>query len=492
MQSEPLSTKLRENQIIYKKQKGEGKSTRFFSLPWSYLLGGVSLFLVGLLDYFLLGNLIGHPEHPNVGEYIGQGIAVFLGGVSFFYTVGLIPLVVGLIMLLYCLFSVKEVTFASNGSIYSIQERRILFPTYTELDVASIKKTTYLNKGVKFKHSWMLLFIPMAVRILQFGVPLFGEPRAQDDILPTMMVITALIDIIIIVIILLAPNHRLSFDTEDKKYITNFFPVTGIQSKSLEILQLFDLPLDSTRIGEDFWTASNPQAQLKHGTQKSQGNYSRIIFAGILILASLIGASFEFLWGTDLCMVGITYGIYVLLQALQYDFLAETSLMVNHENTRCQFQSTNGSYFTYIKINGSNSTENALIEPKFRSINFVDVVGMGLLLFLSTLEFLWSWGFLNIFNGLILIDLICTTIIWIALVFGCFIYLVLPIDYLRLGKAQSGDMISVYRPDSKYFSLNDLKSLKTTLSTPSLKREGILRIFTIGLIVLLALVVAIF
>ena len=53
-----------------------------------------------VLDFFFLGHMIGHPEHPTVGEagdYVGQGIAVFLGGVSFFYTVGLIPLIIGFI-----------------------------------------------------------------------------------------------------------------------------------------------------------------------------------------------------------------------------------------------------------------------------------------------------------------------------------------------------------------------------------------------------------
>ena len=489
MQSDAQKTKLRENHLTYKKHIGEGKTVSFFSLPSSYLLAGILLFVIGLMDYLLLGHLIGHPEHPTFGEYVGQGMAVFLGGISFFYTVGLIPLIVGAILLLYSLFTAKKVSFSVSDSIYRIQERRLLFPTVSELDIPSMKKITYTNKGLKFKHTWVLLFLPMAFRILQFGIPLFGEPLAQDEILPTMMVLTALIDIIATVIILLFPNQRLSFDNESKKYVVNFFPITNSKSTSLEVHQLFGLQLATAGMTKDMWQFkdSGQSGGVMGGTQKTQRNYTRIVFASVLILVSFIGLSFEFLWGTDLSMVGITYGIYMLFQAFLYDLSDETSLLSNHENTSQQFTSKNGLYFTTIRVNDSKSETKPNIEPTFRNINLVDVIGIGLLLYLATLEFFLSWRFLkSLFNGLILIDLLLTTIIWMVLILMCFYYVVVPINTVILGKAFSCDNLLVFHPESKLFALKELQLVKKTLSLPSLKRECVLRILGVSVIIVLA------
>ncbi|MHA1745559.1 MAG: hypothetical protein ACTSWW_06140 [Promethearchaeota archaeon] len=489
MQNDTQKTKLRKNHLTYKKHIGEGKATSFFSLPWSYLIAGLCLFVIGLLDYFLLGHLIGHPEHPTFGVYVGQGIAVFLGGISFFYTVGLIPLIVGAILILYSLFTAKKISFSASNSIYRIQERRLLFPTLSELEIPSMKKITYTNKGLKFKHTWVLLFLPMAFRILQFGIPIFGEPLAQDEILPTMMVLTAIIDILATLVILLFPNHRLSFDTKDKKYSTNFFPLTNQKAKSAEIQQLFGLQVDSAGIDGDIWLFKDT-AQLdgvKGGTQKNQRNYTRIIFGTILILASLIGLSLEFLWGTDLSMVGITYGIYVLFQAIIYDYSKETSLLSDQENASQQYISKNGFYFTMIHVNDSKSENLPIIEPTFRGINLVDVIGICLLLYLATLEFLWSWIFIfSLFNGIILLDLILTTIVWVALLFMSFYYLMIPINTVILGKNYSRDNLPVFHLGSKPFALNEFQFVKKTFSFPSLKRESLLRILGLSVIIVLA------
>jgi hypothetical protein len=185
-------------------------------------------------------------------------------------------------------------------------------------------------------------------------------------------------------------------------------------------------------------------------------------------------------------MVGLTYGIYVFFQAFLYDFSNETSLLSDQENASQQYISKNGFYFTMIHVNDSKSENLPIIEPTFRSINLVDVIGIGLLLYLATLEFLWSWRFLSLFNGLLFIDLLLTTIIWVALLFMCFYYFVVPINTVILGKIYSRDNLPVFHPGSKLFALNEIQFVKKTLTIPSLKRESILRILGLSVIIVLA------
>ncbi|UYP46584.1 hypothetical protein NEF87_002869 [Candidatus Lokiarchaeum ossiferum] len=492
MQREPSIPQLKENHITYEKQEMKGETVHFVSLPWSYLLAGLALFIVGILDYNLLGNLIGHPEHPTTGEYIGQGIAVFLGGVSFFYTVGLIPLIVGIFMLIYCLFSMKKIEIANNGSLCKIQERKLVFPTFSEINLPDINQIKYTNTGLKFKHTWILLFIPMAVRILQFGIPLFGEPLAQDEILPTMMVITALIDILVAIFILLYPNHQLTFDSEWKKYILNFFPMKKNQEISEEVCKLLDLYIDPSETEENLWEVFRNQNDSKGGKQGKQRNYFRIIFSMIVLIASIIGTSAEFLWGTDLSMVGLTFGAYVLLQAFQNDLSEETLVTIDQHQKKSKYRVKNGRYWTSIRFCDIDLKNGLWRKTQFRSVNFTDILGMGLLVYLSTLEFLWSWRFLNIFNGLILVDLILTTIMWGVIICGCFIYLLIPLNYLVFNYGNSQDSYQIYPPTTKFISVGDFHTLKKSLFLPSLKKESIFRIFGFAIIVLLTLITAIF
>lgn len=492
MESKPSLTQLKENHITYKNRAMKGETVRFISLPWNYLLAGLALLVVGILDYFLLGNLIGHPEHPTTGEYIGQGIAVFLGGISFFYTVGLIPLIVGILMLLYCIFSVKKVDISIDNSLCQIQERKLLLPTFSEINLPDIEQIKYANTGLKFRHTWILLFLPMAVRILQFGIPLFGEPLAQDEILPTMMVITAIIDIMAAICILLYPNHQLSFDSERKKYKLNFFPMKNNQIISQEVSKMLDLHIDPSEIEENLCEDFTSQEDSIRGKQGKQRNYTRIFFGIIILSASIIGTSAEFLWGTDLSMVGLTFGTYILLQAFQNDLSEETIVIIDKHEKKSKYGVKNGRYLTSIRFCDIDPKNGLFRKTQFRSLNFTDILGIGLLLYLSTLEFLWSWRFLNIFNGLILVDLICTTIMWGVIICGCFIYLLMPLNNLVLGQEKFQNTFPIYRPTAKFISRKDLQSLKNNLAHPTLKKESYLRIIGFAIIVLLALISAFF
>jgi len=369
------------------KRRVSDESTTILSIPWSYLVTGLAFFLIGLLDFKFLGYHIGHPGEDGIGTHIGQGSAVFLGGISFAWTIGLAPLIVGAIMIIYCIYASKQVIFSREEQGYLIQERRLLFPFVTKLNKSSIREIKHTNTGLKIRHVWILLFIPIGIRVLQFGIPLFGEHLAQNEILPTMMLLTGIINLLGTFLTLLIPTHTLTFRSDTKKYSINYLPVSIRGEKSVH--QLFDIEKDS------------PSRE-----KKTVLNFR--MFGGIgLILFSAIGLSAEFLWGTDLSMVGITYGIFLLFQSIQHD------------------TDTFG-YFTGYNNKNPERGSNAL-----RKLSFIDIIAIGLLFYLSTLEFIWGWAYFANINAILIIEMLLTTIIWLAILFWIFVYLTVPLKKMK-------------------------------------------------------------
>lgn len=376
-----------ENRITYIKRTASEEKITILSIPWSYLVTGIVFFLIGILDFVFLGYHIGHPGEDGFGTHIGQGSAVFLGGISFAWTTGLAPLIVGAIMVLYSIYASKQIIFSSDEEGYMIQERRLLFPFVTKLKKSSIREIKHANTGLKIRHIWILLFIPIGIRVLQFGIPLFGEHLALNEILPTMMLLTGIINLLGTFLTVLVPTHTLTFRSDTKKYSINFLPVSIRGGKTIS--QLFDLKKDSLPRGK--------KTILNHR-----------MFGGIgLVIFSAIGLSAEFLWGTDLSMVGITYGIFLVFQSVQQD-------------------TESFGYFTEFHNKNPNRE-----SPMFRKLSFIDVIAIGLLFYLSTLEFIWGWVYFANINALLVIEMILTTIVWLGILYWIFEYAIVPIVKLK-------------------------------------------------------------
>ena len=95
-------------------------------------------------------------------------------------------------------------------------------------------------------------------------------------------------------------------------------------------------------------------------------------------------------------MVGITYGIYLIFQVVQYD----TPLYFHNETSRILEDNQIG---------------------HFRKLTFIDIVSIGLILYLSTLEFIWGWKFVS-GNWLVIIDMIISTVVWLGILLWIFLY----------------------------------------------------------------------
>ncbi|WP_457559228.1 hypothetical protein [Candidatus Harpocratesius sp.] len=485
--------------IRYSNSLKKGKILSFFSFPWSYFFVSVAFLTVGILDYVLLGHLIGHPENPTISEYVGQGNAVFLGGISFFYTIGLIPLLVGFFMFIYSILSIKQVILSFDNEMYSIQERNLVFSRITEIDSQKASKITLSNQGMKFKNIWILLFIPMALRILQYGIPLFREHLAKDDILPLMMVITALIDICAAVIILLFPKYRLSFDTPTHLFQLTFFPLQNYYKIPQKILQFYDLWFDSNTSLQQV----QPESESTHIQERTKENVNseqidkldkisskdlfRIYFGTLLIIISLVSAFTEIFWGTDLTMFGFTYGIYLSVKFFVYNFPKNKYIKYiqsDHQVNKFYMFKRNKISLKALKIIQNESTENISIEQQLSSLTVMDILGLSGILYLSTLELFWGWSYIVSWNWMIIFDMVISSLIWGIISYNILMMIVGIQDVAQIGE----EHIEINEKISwKIFS----KSKINTLNFHS-QRNFYLRILGFVLIFLLALIYAFF
>lgn len=197
----------------------------FLSFPWSRFLSGMLLCAIGLIDLQLLGYSIGAPDHPWVGSYIGTGTAVFLGGVSFFYVSGFPCLVFGIGLIIYSVAAIWKGNVQFNNSEFSLHEHRYLFKRKTTINLHKIERMTLDTNRLGPKYLWIVIWVPMIVYLYQFGRALFDQPRAVSNLLPWALIITATIELIALMILLINSTWYLSIETWDSTFELWFRPL---------------------------------------------------------------------------------------------------------------------------------------------------------------------------------------------------------------------------------------------------------------------------
>ncbi|MHA1765381.1 MAG: hypothetical protein ACTSWX_01195 [Promethearchaeota archaeon] len=497
---ENLKSKTLENRITFKNPKKNQvnfeKSIVFYSFAWSRLLAGLMLFGFGITDYFLLGHLIGHPGEEAIGEYIGQGSAVFLGGVSFFYTVGLIPLLVGSWLILYSIFSSfkGEISKSKSGSTFYFHEKRLILPQFTEFKRTAINRMRIRDNHLGPKKLWYYLFIPMSITIFNFGFALFGEHRAADEILPTMMVLTAFGNLIALGILVIFPQSFVEFSSSDKIYDTWVVPLMSKEIFLKSLLEIFDFNNTQSDISNNSENEDVSGLLLENNGEitveasnieiKSQKNYLRLIFGFTLILAAVISLSFEILFSKSFSGIAATYGILLVVQAFNFDFSDNISLNFDSHTKKLRFKKYFGKR---IQVELLNQIDDVKLSDSFRKFDIFDIVSMLVLIYLSSFESVWGWKFVDFSNWLIFIDSVLKTLFCILILLIFMYYWAIPNPSFRV----SGSKIENYyleipgNHSFKQIFKKAIKKIKKTATDPQNKKMFYLRacaIFSIHLI----------
>jgi hypothetical protein len=263
----------------------------FWSIHWSRVIAGVILVVKGRLDFHYLGYYIG----DFLGPYTGTGRALIPGGPSFFWLIGMPILVIGGILVLYSLLSpIKyEFTFETGAASFDARGKWFLY-TWT-YHVPSVTSIVYQRHRIGPKAWWIMFFVFSIVESIQYGIGIFDLQHSVANTLPIMMLLTAACDAVVLVVLVFFMQSSLRVSTADRVY--------------------------------EFWVSCPPRNDVLYtyfvdrlfpasSTTREQENMntSRIITGITLFAGSLLSLFAKLLFGEWLAMIGVMYGIMLVLE----------------------------------------------------------------------------------------------------------------------------------------------------------------------------------
>ena len=469
------------------------ESTKYFSFAWSRFIAGLIFIGFGIADFILLGHLIGHQNEESIGIYVGQGNAVFLGGVSFFYNVGLVPLLIGLWLIIFAAFSAYKGDLSRSESSYYFHEKRPISPQFTELRQSGIKGLRYQNNHLGPKKVWYFLLIPMSIRVLQFGFPLFGEHRAADEILPTMMVLTGLGNFLALFFLVFFPQKFIEFSTSEKIYKSWIAPLLIGNIFNDSLLKTLEFSKENAETPEEISSLLNGKFsegfhQSLNVDVKSQNNYFRLILGGFLLVISVISLSFEILFSTGFSLIGATYGILLIVQAYNHDFADKISIKLDPKTKILNYSKI---FKKKIHIEKISDVDKVGIIQHFRKFDILDIISTSILLYLSAFESILGWKYNDIASPLIMVDVFFTVLLCSCLLLLLMYYWLIPVSTLsiKVGDEKLNLEIPVNSSFKQIFS-NTVKKLKKSTQEPQNKKLFFLRAGIFVVIYVIALIFA--
>jgi hypothetical protein len=266
----------------------EGQGVTFISIHWSRLIAGGIFVLTGLLDFYYLGYAI--------GNHTGTGTAIFLGGPSFFWLIGMPILAIGGVLIIYFLVSPLKYTFKFDvqGSSFDANVKWLCLGW--SYHISPVSRITYQRHRLGPKTIWIAILVPWIIWIVEYGAGLFDLPRIVSITLPTMMIFTAISDAAALAVLIFLMPSSLRVYSPSRVY--------------------------------EFWISCPPRNDvveryfLDHlcpGCKPSQverkTHCTRLVTGVSLCAGSLLGLFADVLFGEWFSMVGLVYGIVLVLEA---------------------------------------------------------------------------------------------------------------------------------------------------------------------------------
>jgi hypothetical protein len=283
----------------------------FLSVHWSRLIAGAIFLVTGGLDLFFLGSAI--------GNHTGTGTAIFLGGPSFFWLIGMPIMVIGGVLVVYFLVSPIKYTFTvsadATGITFQSRSKWLFFQGC--YDLTAVSRVLYQRHRLGPKSAWIVVLVHWIILILKYGAGLFYLPRSTTQILPTMMMITAVCDAIALAVLIFFMPASLRVFTPGRVH-DFWISVPPRDDKMQRYLLDTAFPANSTKSPEKSFS------------------WTRLIVGLFLIAGSLLGLFADVLLGEWFSMAGLMYGLILVLESVFFD-LGHEQQILEHENGLSRF-----------------------------------------------------------------------------------------------------------------------------------------------------------
>ncbi|MHA1341105.1 MAG: hypothetical protein ACTSRZ_11950 [Promethearchaeota archaeon] len=513
-----LKSKKQKDQIIafrtaLKYSEPPHVKIEFNSQNYSRFVAGIILTIIGLVDLALLGAGIGDAE--TLAEH-GTGTWLILGGFSWFYIVGFMPLMVGVGLLVYYNLSSWFGRFGISENNYIFHEKRPNISNLIEIPKKNVEAIQFRNNFLGPKKTWVFVFVPISLYLLLWGIPLFDQPRAEQFTLPTLIVLTVICQIFAMGILIFAPQKYFEIASHDKYYDYWFSPLNFEEDAQQKISKLFDLNIESAdlkKLGEqkgielikinlnhakikdkkisranksskrDYSENENvdeslPKLDLRDVFNKdaietpSNGfkiddskrtmiiikggkNYFQIFFGVILIFISILSVYLEMFFSFYFSIVAIGFGVLLVIKGISEDLNDEIAIDI--DNTLLSNEKI-------IKINKKflnkywkiriEKCQNIEFIDYFRKIDIFDVISFALIVGIAMAQIIFGWKYIDWNSNLIIIDVLVGTVLFFSIIFLFILYFVAPIKHLAISNKNSNFFIPIITNRSSIMPLN--------------------------------------
>jgi len=191
---------------------------KFTSFSRTRLLAALLLIIVVIINYIIFG--------VDFGRHIPTGSIMTFEGPSYFYTSGLLPIIVSICLILYCILSYFKGSIGNESNYLVLSEKRFIKTLDTKIEREKIVRMYLTNNEVGIKYLWLFLFVPYLIINYYYMMVNFQQPFLVDPI--NITAITIFISIIFsassLVLLYAFPQWYLRIYTDTGKYELWFEP----------------------------------------------------------------------------------------------------------------------------------------------------------------------------------------------------------------------------------------------------------------------------
>ncbi|MHA1231656.1 MAG: hypothetical protein ACTSPQ_13500 [Candidatus Helarchaeota archaeon] len=461
------------------------KSKLVLSFPFSRLIAALFLIVMGFTDLFIITGKIGHHETP-------FGNVLFLGGPSYFYTVGFFPLMLGLGILIYSLIDSYRIYFACTEDKLMIYEFRKNKFFMTKLDKSEIELLKFQNNFVGSKYLWIVILMPFIIIFsLIEGSYLLFAPRLQDPTQAILLIYSGIMECFALYFLVIRQQNYLKINTKDYYYDMWFAPFSikrkEIKNTNKEIEDILDFLYDKNKnkISKNSPENTFEQTEFmkKYGINSTRRYYLNLGVALFFVITGLLFLVLYFelgVLGNLYTMFTIKFGVIVIVRAYSEDFTDKNGFNVKYKSKeknisiKQRFKHKFANIFTY------NQTE-VEVERKLKKLNVFDILFITLIMIYSTIETVQSWSISSDKNPITIIDSIITTIFVVIVYLIIFVYVCAPIDQLKLKTKNSKYYVPIGLMNRNLNIFQDIFAKQN-------KKALILRIIWILLVLILSII----
>ena len=179
---------------------------------------GIGLFIVGIINFIVFGGSLG-------SRYILFGSAFQFQGPSYFFSVGLIPLLLGLCFMIYSGLNLRRLKIDDNENQILITETYIYRKVNNEIPKEQILRYYFTNFSSNNRHFLLLVLIPYFSFNFNNGIGNLALNQISDfPITGTMLIISIFIVLILLIIYIYNSTWKLKIFTKQGYYVLKFSP----------------------------------------------------------------------------------------------------------------------------------------------------------------------------------------------------------------------------------------------------------------------------